>query len=99
MQQKGASLAELTRPFQSFPQLLENLRVAEKRPLEECAHVQKAVSKAEATLGSGGRIVLRYSGTEPLLRVMLEGPTQDLIQSLAEDILQAARMDLEAIDL
>jgi phosphoglucosamine mutase len=83
------SLAEATAEFQRFPQVLKNIRVASKPPLERIPSVQAAVRRAEAALGGEGRLVLRYSGTEPLARVMIEGPNQAAIERLADDVLAA----------
>jgi phosphoglucosamine mutase len=69
--------------------VLKNIRVASKPPLERIPSVQAAVRRAEAALGGEGRLVLRYSGTEPLARVMIEGPNQAAIERLADDVLAA----------
>jgi phosphoglucosamine mutase len=72
-----------------YPQVLRNLRVAEKLPFESLPGVLDAVRAAEARLGGDGRVNLRYSGTEPLARVMVEGPDAKLIEALAGSILDA----------
>lgn len=64
----------------SFPQKLVNVRVAEKRPWEQDAELSGAVSRAREILGKHGRLVIRYSGTEPLLRIMAEGPAADAVE-------------------
>ncbi len=84
--QQGEDLDSLSQLMRRYPQVLLNYRVPRKVPLESLAPVQEAVKSAEETLAGDGRIVLRYSGTEPLARVMIEGPDQELIHGLAEKI-------------
>jgi phosphoglucosamine mutase len=76
VRERGASLDELVRDLKVFPQVLKNVRVREKPPLEQLPAVQRAIQEAEAALGERGRVVVRYSGTEPLLRVMVEAESQ-----------------------
>ena len=75
----------------SYPQVLMNVKVRERVPLEEVGAVQEIVGKVEAQLGEEGRVLLRYSGTEPLLRVMLEGPQQQLVDQLCGEICAVIR--------
>jgi phosphoglucosamine mutase len=63
----------LLRGYQPFPQLIRNVRVREKPPLESIPSVAQAITEASTELGERGRVVVRYSGTEPLARVMVEG--------------------------
>lgn len=79
-------LDSLSQMMRRYPQVLLNYRVARKVPLETLEPVQREVESARQALDGDGRIVLRYSGTEPLARVMIEGPDQDRIQALAERI-------------
>lgn len=79
----GRPLHELTAGFQSFPQLLVNVRVKTKPPFDEVPAIQKAAHEVENALGSQGRLLLRYSGTEPLARIMIEGKSQDRIAKFA----------------
>lgn len=81
-------------PFVRFPQILVNVRVAAKRPFEAIPEVAAAVARVEAALGLEGRLVLRYSGTEPLARVMIEGPDAESVTSLAESVAAAIRSTL-----
>ncbi len=78
----------------TVPQVLVNERFEERKALEDMAQTQKAIAKVEKKLGKEGRVLVRWSGTEPKLRVMLEGPKDDLIATLAEDICAAARKDM-----
>lgn len=72
MLEKKASLSELCAPFKKYPQLLQNIRVTDKRAAQDDPDVQAAVKAAEEALGNNGRILVRESGTEPLVRVMVE---------------------------
>jgi len=87
-------VSDLLAPFRRFPQLLRNVPVPVKRPLAELSAVCRAQRHAEATLGTAGRLVLRYSGTEPLARIMLEGPDAAVLESLAAEIAAALTADL-----
>lgn len=86
-------VSELLAGFVRFPQILLNVRVASKPSLESLPTVAAAVARVERELGPEGRLVLRYSGTEPLARVMIEGPDAAVIQQLAESM--AAAIDAE----
>jgi len=86
MQQTGKPLSELARVMVALPQVLVNVRVAERRDLKEVPEVQKVIEAAEKKLGSEGRVLVRYSGTEPLLRVMLEGQDKYQVTELAHEI-------------
>jgi phosphoglucosamine mutase len=83
MTASGKHLRELTEGFQTFPQILVNVKVKTKRPFAEVAAIQKAAEDIESALGSQGRLLLRYSGTEPLARVMIEGKSQNEIEKYA----------------
>nr|MBA3652074.1 phosphoglucosamine mutase [Chthoniobacterales bacterium] len=71
------------------PQTQRNLRVKEKQPLEELAEVRKLVQSAEKELGGRGRVLLRYSGTEPKIRLLIEGRDQSQIDRQADRIARA----------
>lgn len=86
MQETGATLSRLAAPFQALPQVLLNVPVASKPNLEELDGVAETVRRAEEELGQDGRVLLRYSGTEPLARVMVEGPDPQRIQALARAV-------------
>jgi len=87
----GRPLSELRRVMQRFPQVLENLRVSSKPDVTTLPAVAAAIGQAERELGDRGRVLVRYSGTEPLLRVMVEGEREPTIRKLAHDIIDAAR--------
>ncbi len=83
MKQSGRSLAELAAPMPKYPQVLQNVRVARKIDPNSSSVVRDAVSAAEKQLGETGRIVLRASGTEPVIRVMVEGSDERLVTEIA----------------
>ena len=82
-------LTELLRDYQPFPQLIRNVRVREKSPLESIPSVAKAITECCLKLGESGRVVVRYSGTEPLARVMVEGPDAQVVEDHASRIATA----------
>jgi phosphoglucosamine mutase len=83
MAQTGLSLAELAAPMKSLPQVLINVEVADKATVAEAPAVQSAVREVEAELGDTGRILLRPSGTEQLVRVMVEAADEDTARQMA----------------
>ncbi len=89
MRERGVGLDELVADLKVFPQTLKNIRVREKPPLEKLPGVQKAIREAEAALGEKGRVVVRYSGTEKLLRVMVEAEAEDEVNRWTEHICHA----------
>ena len=74
MQREGKPISELARCFEPFPQALVNVEVREKRPLAELPAVARAIAAAERALGAEGRVLVRFSGTENKVRVLVEGP-------------------------
>ena len=90
----GRSLADLASGFRRFPQVLHNVTVREKLPLETVPGLSDAVASAERELGPSGRVLLRYSGTEPLARVMIEGPDQQQIEALCGRIAEVLETEL-----
>jgi phosphoglucosamine mutase len=94
MTEEGKELHELTEGFQAFPQILVNVRVEVKRPFADVPAIQKTVHEVETVLGSEGRLLLRYSGTEPLARVMIEGKDQEEIEKYAAELAGVIRLNL-----
>lgn len=92
--ESGSELADLVGGFHVYPQVLLNVRVACKTNLDEVAPIRRAILAAEARLGEAGRVLVRYSGTEPVLRIMIEGPDKDEVRTLAEGIAVCARHEL-----
>jgi phosphoglucosamine mutase len=89
--EKGKPLSALRRVMTRFPQVLVNLRVASKPDPKSIPSIARTIVEAERALGDRGRVLVRYSGTEPLLRVMIEGERQPQIDELAARIVAAAR--------
>jgi phosphoglucosamine mutase len=83
--QNGGSVSEVCRMFDPVPQVLKNVRYGAGTPLEQDP-VKKAIAAAQEKLGNSGRLVIRKSGTEPLIRVMAEGDNADLVTSVVDDI-------------
>jgi phosphoglucosamine mutase len=89
MQSTGKPLSELKQCLKKYPQAQRNLRVKEKRPLEELPAVMKLVGDAEKELSGKGRVLLRYSGTEPKIRLLIEGRELEQIDRQANRIAEA----------
>ncbi len=94
LHRSGKSLAALTADLKTFPQSIVNVRVREKKPLDSIPAVSSAIAEAEAALRDSGRIVIRYSGTEALARVMIEAEDEQLMRQHAENIAGAIRHEL-----
>ena len=92
----GKSIEELTAGLKVFPQIIVNIQVREKRPLEEIPLVAERIRAAETELAETGRVVIRYSGTESLARVMIEAESEAAMQHHAEAIAEAIRNELGA---
>jgi len=90
----GRELHELGAQFVTYPQTLVNVRVREKTPVGDVPEIREAMSRVESALEGRGRLLVRYSGTEPLLRIMIEGPDQASVQAWAEEIAEAVRASL-----
>jgi phosphoglucosamine mutase len=91
VRRSGRLLSELAAVMDPFPQVQRGVRVREKPPLEQLSEVSALVTRVEAELRGRGRVLVRYSGTEPVLRVMLEGEDRRRIEELAEEIAGAVR--------
>lgn len=86
--EKKATLCDLAKEMKVYPQLLRNVRVADKKTARENPEVVKAVESAAEALGEDGRILVRESGTEPLIRVMVEAKTDELCQEHVENVIK-----------
>lgn len=86
MAEEGKSLADLASIITRYPQVLVNVQVRERLPLDRLPHVSALIAKIERSLGNEGRVLVRYSGTEPKARIMVEGPDAQLIRSYAGEI-------------
>ena len=94
MAETGRSLADLAGELKTYPQVLLNVRVREKRDWTTIPAVSRAAAEVEKRLADRGRLLVRYSGTEPLLRVMVEGEHQHDIDAWAEEIAAAVRAEI-----
>jgi phosphoglucosamine mutase len=94
MRSRDQPLSKLAQVMQKFPQVLINIPVREKRDLDEMASVQSAVQRVEQALGGRGRVYIRYSGTEALARVIVEGQDLAQVEGYANDIAEAVRSAL-----
>lgn len=96
LRESRKTLAEMTAGFTKYPQVLVNVSVREKLPFSELASVQAAVAEVEELLSQKGRLLLRYSGTEKLARVMIEGENQNQIDEYAARIASAIESEIGA---
>ena len=90
----GKSVDELTQDLKVFPQVIVNIKVREKKPLERIPAVAARIREAEAELKDSGRVVIRYSGTESLARVMIEAESEEAMRRHADAIAAAIRVEL-----
>jgi phosphoglucosamine mutase len=86
----GLGLAALRRETPRYPQILKGVRMTERRPLDAWPALQAAMADAEASLAGRGRILVRYSGTEPLLRIMAEGRDAGAVNAAVEALVGVA---------
>ena len=95
MVRTGRPLSVLAREaMERVPQVLESVTLPARKPLEDMEALQALLGRVRAALGSEGRVLVRWSGTEPKLRVMVEGPDESRIGTLAEELVEAARRDV-----
>jgi phosphoglucosamine mutase len=90
----GKTLGELVADLKVYPQVIVNVKVREKKPLESIPTVAAAIAAAEKELADSGRVVIRYSGTEALARVMIEAESEPLMRHHADTIAGAIRSEL-----
>ena len=95
MRDRDRSLPDLTKGFHRYPQVLVNVQVSNKKPFDELPSVKRLASETERKLGGRGRLLLRYSGTEPLARVMIEGERQEEIDRYATALADTIRLALD----
>lgn len=94
MRSASKSLSELAGIMNVFPQILINVPVSEKPDIKTVAGIQDMVEQVETRLGDEGRVLIRYSGTQPLCRVMVEGPSQKKTRTFAEQIAEKVRVSI-----
>jgi phosphoglucosamine mutase len=88
------TLADLASDLVTYPQVLLNVRVKHKADLKSVPAIAEAIARVESRVAGHGRLLVRYSGTEPLLRVMLEGKEQDEIRAWAQEIVDIVKKHL-----
>ena len=91
MLEKKMSLGKLAEPVKIYPQLLKNVRVVDKKTARENEAVNRAVNAVAEALGDDGRILVRESGTEPVIRVMVEAVTDELCEKYVEQVIEVIR--------
>ena len=91
--EKKQSLSTLTKEVKIYPQVLKNVRVYDKKEARENQKVMEAVASVEKALGDDGRILVRESGTEPLIRVMVEAATDEICEKYADQVVEAMRSE------
>ena len=94
MARTGKPLAELISDLKVFPQTIQNVRVREKTPFAQVPAIQQAIAAAERELDGNGRVVVRYSGTEALARVMVEAESEEKMNALTDGIAGAIKSAL-----
>jgi phosphoglucosamine mutase len=94
MRSSGLDLDRLTEEMKTYPQRLVNVRVRERRPIQELDLVTREIRRTESEFGDAGRVLVRFSGTEPLARVMVEGPVLDRVEFNAHAIAAAIRGEI-----
>jgi phosphoglucosamine mutase len=90
----GLGLDELTRDLQIYPQRLINVRVREKKGLLDIPAVASEIRRVEEAFGGAGRVLVRFSGTEPLARVMVEGPDLEQVERFSTSIADIIRREM-----
>jgi phosphoglucosamine mutase len=94
MLRSGRPVSELAEgSMQRVPQVLESVTLAERKPLQDMRRLAEVTAKIAKALGDDGRVLVRWSGTEPKLRIMLEGPLEDRIRAWAKELVEAAQQD------
>jgi len=97
MQRTGKPLSELAKVMTALPQILCNVRVKKRIDLATVPEIDQVIKGCEDTLGNSGRVLIRYSGTEPLLRIMLEGESLSLIEQLVANIVDAVEKHMGGV--
>jgi phosphoglucosamine mutase len=94
MKRTEKPLSELAKVMTAMPQVLLNVSVTKKPNLDTVPELQRAIQEGEQSLNGSGRVLVRYSGTEPLLRVMVEGESDDQIREVANRLVDVVRTHL-----
>jgi phosphoglucosamine mutase len=99
MRRTGKKLSELKNQIPLFPQVREDFKVTQKPALDQFPEVQKAIQEGEAQLKGQGRVFVRYSGTEPKCRVMVEGTDESVIRLIAKNISQTIQKRVNGVSV
>ncbi|HJV47081.1 MAG TPA: phosphoglucosamine mutase [Bacillota bacterium] len=91
---EGKSISQLASRMRQYPQILINVRVIDKSKLEGNEKITEAIQEVEALLGDSGRVLVRPSGTEPIVRVMAEGPDEEELQQFVDKIVEVVKAEL-----
>ena len=94
MIETGQKLSELASSFKRYPQLMINVKVTSKPPIESIPGLSETIREIETALQNSGRVLVRYSGTENILRVMVEGPKRNVIQQFATQIANVIKKEI-----
>jgi len=94
LKNESKPVSELAKVMQVFPQITTNVNVKSKPPLENYPEITASIKKAEKELSDSGRVLVRYSGTQAMCRVMVEGPTKEKTETLAESVAAAIKNSL-----
>jgi phosphoglucosamine mutase len=96
MVRKGRPLDELAKAMEPLPQVLYNVKVKAKKNLSDISEIQHRIQAIERSLGQSGRLLIRYSGTEPLLRIMVEGENEAMLHQLGQELAALVKKNLGA---
>jgi len=94
MRETGQPLAALSASLTKFPQVLINVPVRAKPPIERVGDLVERIRSVESAMNGVGRVLVRYSGTEPMARVMIEGPDRDDIHAMATELAELIRKEI-----
>ena len=94
IKKKGRPLSELSKIMETLPQCLLNVTVESKKELDDVGPIKKAIEAAEKKLNGKGRILIRYSGTQPICRIMVEGPSKQEILQIANHLAEIVKKHL-----
>ncbi|WP_226585660.1 phosphoglucosamine mutase [Halobacillus litoralis] len=94
IKETGRPLSELAAEMEKFPQVLKNVRVIDKNRVQTHPHIQEAIQAVEEEMGDSGRVLVRPSGTEPLVRIMVEAPTEDQCERYCDKVVQVVNEEL-----
>ncbi|MFQ3544958.1 phosphoglucosamine mutase [Halobacillus rhizosphaerae] len=98
LKETGKPLSELAGEMQKFPQVLKNVRVIDKQRVQTHPRIQEAIQAVEEEMGDSGRVLVRPSGTEPLVRIMVEAPTEEQCETYVNKVVEVVQEELGMVD-